>query len=81
MQRPYIECVQIDILTSSALILQCTGPCERDSRSEPMWPQRGALLPYLVLAVLPLARGYASLNQPTYEKPVTDEELLSPITK
>ncbi len=46
-----------------------------------MWPQRGALLPCLVLAVLPLANGYAALKQPTYERPVTDEELTSPITK
>ncbi|CAL5223917.1 g6515 [Coccomyxa viridis] len=46
-----------------------------------MWPQRGALLPCLVLAVLPFANGYAALKQPTYEKPVTDEELTSPITK
>ncbi len=46
-----------------------------------MWPQRGAMLPCLVLAVLPFAHGYAALKQPTYEKPVTDEELTSPITK
>ena len=46
-----------------------------------MWHLRGAVLPCLLLAVLPLSNGYAALKQPTYEKPVTEEELTSPITK
>ena len=40
-----------------------------------------ALLPCLLLAALPLIGAYDALKQPTYEKPVTDEELTSPITK
>ena len=46
-----------------------------------MWPQWGAFLPCLLLAALPLGSAYSRLQQPTYEKPVTDDELLSPITK
>ena len=57
------------------------GHVEETENPAPMWHQRGVLLPCLVLAVLPFACGYAALKQPTYEEPVTDEELTSPITK
>ena len=64
-----------------SILCSVLGHVEDGKYPAPMWHKRGVLLPCLVLAVLPFASGYAALKQPTYEEPVTDEELTSPITK